>query len=99
MESKSVEVYVKKPDYLTPEDLAFKLAMSLKWVQTNTQLRRIPGQTKIGRLWRYRRDEVERRLLSGAFLLEKPHKKQGRSVKFKASAQGRPLTKEIRNGH
>ena len=57
-------------DYFTPEELALKINMSIKFIQTNTQLRKIPGQTKIGRLWRYRRSEVEKRLLNGQFLLE-----------------------------
>ena len=58
-------------DYFTPEELALKINMSVKFIQTNTQLRKIPGQTKIGRLWRYRRSEVEKRLLLGSeqFLL------------------------------
>ena len=58
-------------DYLTPKELAAKVNMSLKWVVTHTQARRIPGQTKLGRVWRYRRAEVEKRLLSGTFLNQK----------------------------
>lgn len=57
-------------EYLTPQELAAMLNMSLKWVVKHTQLHRIPGQTKMGRLWRYRRTEVEKRLLSGIFLLD-----------------------------
>ena len=58
-------------DFFTPKELALKLNMSLKWVITQTQARRIPGQTKIGRLWRYRKTDVEKRLLSEEFLLKK----------------------------
>ena len=61
----------QQSEYLTPGQLAAKLNMSLKWVVKHTQARRIPGQTKFGRLWRYRRVEVEKRLLSGTFLKEK----------------------------
>jgi predicted DNA-binding transcriptional regulator AlpA len=62
------------PDYLTPKELAVKIGMSHKFVVCQTQARRVPGQVKIGRLWRYRRVEVEKRLLSGEFLLKKePH--------------------------
>jgi excisionase family DNA binding protein len=56
-------------EYLTPQELAIMLNMSLKWVVKHTQFHRIPGQIKMGRLWRYRRSEVEMRLLSGKFLL------------------------------
>ena len=62
---------MEKQEVMTPKDLAEKLAMSLKWVVKQTQARRVPGQIKIGRLWRYRRAEVEKRLLAGQFLLEK----------------------------
>jgi len=58
-------------DYLTPNEMAEKVRMSLKFIVTQTQARRMPGQVKIGRLWRYRRVEVEKRLLAGQFLLEK----------------------------
>jgi predicted DNA-binding transcriptional regulator AlpA len=58
-------------EFLTPQELAAKLNMSVKWVTKQTQARAIPGQTKIGRLWRYRTAEVEKRLLSGKFLIEK----------------------------
>jgi len=58
-------------DFLTPRELALKLGMSLKWIVAQTQARRIPGQTKMGHAWRYRRTEVEKRLLSGEFLLRK----------------------------
>jgi excisionase family DNA binding protein len=58
-------------EFLTPQEVAGKLNMSLKWVTKQTQARRMPGQIKIGRLWRYRRTDVEKRLLAGSFLLEK----------------------------
>ncbi len=57
-------------DCFTPKELAAKLNMSLKWVVKMTQAHRMPGQIKIGRLWRYRRADVEKRLLAGDFLLE-----------------------------
>ncbi len=61
-------------ELLTPTELANRLKMSLKWVVKHTQGRCIPGQVKVGGLWRYRRIEVEKRLLSGQFLLKKPGK-------------------------
>ena len=60
--------------FLTPRQMANILNMSLKWVVKQTQERRMPGQTKIGRLWRYHISEVEDRLNAGGqFLLDKPH--------------------------
>lgn len=61
----------KPSDFLKPKELADKIGMSLKWVTAQTQARRVPGQIKIGRLWRYRLTEVEKRLLAGQFLHEK----------------------------
>ena len=61
----------KPSDFLTPRELADKIKMSVKWVTNQTQARRIPGQTKMGRLWRYRLTEIEKRLLSGELLNEK----------------------------
>ena len=59
-------------DFFSPPELARKLNMSLKWVVKHTQARRIAGQVKIGRLWRYNKIEVEKRLISGQeFLLKK----------------------------
>ena len=61
----------KPSDFLTPRELADKLGMSLKWVTNQTQARRVPGQIKMGHSWRYKSSEVEKRLLSEQFLLEK----------------------------
>ena len=59
-------------EFFSPRELARKLNMSLKWVVKQTQARRMPGQVKVGRLWRYNRFEIEKRLLSGCdFLLKK----------------------------
>ena len=64
-------VFAQTPrDFLTPQEVASKLGMSVKWVTKQTQARRMPGQIKVGRLWRYRRTDVEKRLLAGSFLLE-----------------------------
>ena len=57
------------PELLTPAQLATKLNVSLKSVTKWTQARRIQGQRKIGRLWRYDAREVERGLLREQFLL------------------------------
>ena len=58
-------------EYLTPRELADKLAVSLRFIEDNTMAKKIPGQIKIGRLWRYKITEVEKALLRGTFLIEK----------------------------
>lgn len=63
------------PEYLTPQALAAMMSVSLKFIVKQTQARRVPGQIKVGRVWRYKRSEVEKRLLSGSFLL--PSKGKG----------------------
>lgn len=60
------------PDILTPGGLVDWLGVGEKWVQKNTQARRIPGQFKAGKYWRYRRAEIEKQILkTGQALLPK----------------------------
>ena len=59
-----------EPEYLNAVQLSRKLNVSLKVVRKWTQARRLP-YVKMGRLNRYPRVEIERRLLSGSLLLEK----------------------------
>lgn len=71
---KNVDIHVEKiieNEFLSPSELATMLGMSLKWVEKHTQARNIPGQVKVGRLWRYSRKEIEKGLLSGGQLLIK----------------------------
>ena len=60
-------------EVFTPEELAGFLKVDLRWVEKQTQARRLPGMFKAGRYWRYRRAEVEKQLLSGQVVL--PRKK------------------------
>lgn len=57
-------------DFYTANQLADRLQVSIRSVEAWTQARRVPGQFQVGRLWRYRAADVERRLLSGQFLLD-----------------------------
>jgi hypothetical protein len=57
-------------DFISPKQLATRLSMSLKWVEKQTQARRMPGQVKMGRVWRYHWVEVQKRMLTGQLLLE-----------------------------
>lgn len=58
-------------EYLTPRELASKLKMSLKFIVTQTQANRVPGQKQIGRSWRYQKAAIEQALDSGALLIPK----------------------------
>lgn len=72
MESREKPFVQANINLMSPPELASLLGISKKWVEAHTQERRIPGQVKVGRLWRYNREEVLKRLLSGnPFLLEK----------------------------
>ena len=56
-------------EYYTPAELALKLSIARKTVTKHTQARRIPGQIKIGGVWRYRITDVDKALLRGSLLL------------------------------
>lgn len=59
-------------DILTPPQLVDWLEVGEDWVEKNTQARRIPGQFKAGRYWRYRRADIEKQILAtGQALLPK----------------------------
>ena len=60
---------LKEMEFLTARQLAKTFNLSLKSIVRWTQEGRVPGQTKFGRVWRYDRNEIEKRLLSGNFLL------------------------------
>lgn len=62
---------INENEYYTPEELAVKLSVSLKSIRTWTQQRRIPGQIQIGRIWRYRKHDIEKQLLTKECLLRK----------------------------
>jgi excisionase family DNA binding protein len=57
-------------EYLTATELATKLNVSLKSVVNWTQAHRLPI-IKMGRVNRYPRVEIEKRLLNGQLLFEK----------------------------
>lgn len=49
---------------LTPNGLRRFLGMSMKWVEVNTQARRLPGQFKSGGAWRYRKAAIELQIMN-----------------------------------
>jgi excisionase family DNA binding protein len=60
----------KESEYFTPDELATYLKMSKKFIEKHIGTHRLPGAIKIGRSWRFRRADVEKRLTGGSFLLE-----------------------------
>ena len=57
-------------EFLDTDELAAYLNVSRKFVIKHRETGRIPGAVRIGRIWRFRRTEVEKRLLSGSLLLD-----------------------------
>lgn len=68
--SKELPSLEKEATYLTARQLAEKLNVSLKAVINWTAARRLPC-IKMGRMNRYPRFEIEKRLLAGNLLLDK----------------------------
>lgn len=71
MEAKVYFVPAKEEgEYYTPVELAKKLNVSRKFIVKHTMRRAIPGQIKIGRIWRYRKTTVQEALDSSSFLIK-----------------------------
>ncbi|NLL15367.1 MAG: helix-turn-helix domain-containing protein [Fibrobacter sp.] len=58
-------------EFLSVKQLADYLNCSEKFIRKYVERRRLPGMVKIGRVYRFRKSEVEKKLLSGQLLLEK----------------------------
>jgi len=58
-------------EFLTVKELANYLNCSEKFIRKHLEGRRLPGMVKIGRVYRFRKSDVEKKLLSGQLLLEK----------------------------
>lgn len=56
-------------EFLTPAELAIMLNVSIKFVNKHIATKRLPGAVRVGRLWRFKRNEVEKRLIAGELLL------------------------------
>ena len=69
----SIDTMQNEREYLSSEQLAHKLNVSLKFIRKH--VRRVPGYRKIGRLVRFNRLEVEKALLRESFLLPLPLKR------------------------
>lgn len=62
---------------LTPDELSDILHVSRKFVEKYIAAKRLPGAIKIGRVWRFNKLEVEKRLNAGEFLLPEINRKNG----------------------
>lgn len=58
-------------EFLSVKQLANYLNCSEKFIRKHIESRRLPGMVKIGRVYRFRKSDVEKKLLSGQLLLEK----------------------------
>lgn len=55
-------------ELIDSKQLASKVGMSLKWVEKHRH--RIAGNIRIGRQWRFRVEDIERRLAVGKDIIE-----------------------------
>lgn len=61
--------YSLKSDVLTAKELSEMLKVSRKFVEKHTAAGEIPGQVKVGRVWRYSRIAIQRALRQGGQFL------------------------------
>ena len=61
---------MSETEFLTVKELANYLNCSEKFIRKHIESRRLPGMVKIGRIYRFRKSEVEKRLLSGRLLTD-----------------------------
>jgi len=54
---------VPNREILTAPELADWLQVSKKCIETRTQARQVPGQFKVGRVWRYDRTAIQVHML------------------------------------
>ncbi|HEX2956568.1 MAG TPA: helix-turn-helix domain-containing protein [Chitinispirillaceae bacterium] len=57
-------------DYITAQQLADYVNCSIKFIRKHIESGRLPGMVKIGRVYRFRKSDIEKRLLSGQLLLD-----------------------------
>ena len=62
---------MSETEFFTVQELANYLNCSEKFIRKYIESRRLPGMVKIGRVYRFRKSDVEKKLLSGQLLLEK----------------------------
>lgn len=62
---------MSETEFFSVQELADYLNCSEKFIRKHIESRRLPGMVKLGRVYRFRKSDVEKRLLSGQLLLEK----------------------------
>jgi len=65
------EENVIEKEFFNTKELSHYLNLSVKTVIKWRDSRRLPGAVRCGRVWRFRRIEVEKRLTTGELLLPK----------------------------
>ena len=58
-----------EPELIDSRQLATMLSVSKKFIDKHTAAHRLPGMVRVGRLIRFRRLEIEKRLATGELLL------------------------------
>lgn len=57
-------------EFFSVSELADYLNCSEKFIRKHIESKRLPGMVKIGRVYRFRKSDVEKRLLLGQLLLD-----------------------------
>ena len=55
---------------MTADEVAKMLSVSRKFIEKHTAKNCVPGQIKVGRLWRYRKSAIQKAVLKGQFLID-----------------------------
>lgn len=61
---------MSETEFFSVQELAAYLNCSEKFIRKHIESRRLPGMVRVGRLYRFRKSDVEKRLLSGQLLLD-----------------------------
>lgn len=60
---------VENQEYFSPGELAEYLNVSKKFIDKHIATKRLPGAVRVGRLWRFKKIDIEKRLAIGELLL------------------------------
>lgn len=66
----------KTNEFMSIGELADYINMSRKFVEKHVYSRRMPGLVRVGGKWRFRREEIEKRLTTGCLLLDELKQKR-----------------------
>ncbi len=57
------------PEYYTPEELTQLVRVGARWLEKQISKRCLPGMTKVGKYWRFKKSDVDKQLLTGSLLI------------------------------